>query len=93
MQLGMGDDDSDLWVPTKIKGKQLENKKVKSVSAGGQHTVLLASDASVKPATSQSSVQNGRKKAATGSEQAPDAKENTTNEKKSEDEEMDTGDN
>lgn len=60
MQLGMGDDDSDLWIPTKIKAKALENKPVKAVSAGGQHTVLLASDISAKPSTaSKSPVTNG----------------------------------
>lgn len=40
-QLGTGDDDSDLYEPKEIKGKQLEGKKVLSASSGGQHTVLL----------------------------------------------------
>ena len=40
-QLGMGDDDSDIFEPSKILGKQLEGKNVHLVSAGGQHTVLL----------------------------------------------------
>ncbi|KAE8748655.1 hypothetical protein FOCC_FOCC004666 [Frankliniella occidentalis] len=63
MQLGMGDDDTDLWVPTKIKGKALENKSLKAVSAGGQHTVLLASDLSAKPSTSvKPTVTNGKGK-------------------------------
>lgn len=66
MQLGMGDDDSDLWTPTKIKGKALENKLVKSVSAGGQHTVILASDTSAKAATSaKTTVPNGKAKKTT----------------------------
>lgn len=63
MQLGMGDDDTDLWVPTKIKAKALENKLVKVVSAGGQHTVLLASD-TTKPVAppAKAPVANGRPK-------------------------------
>nr|XP_018916579.1 PREDICTED: regulator of chromosome condensation isoform X2 [Bemisia tabaci] len=40
-QLGTGDDE-DLLIPTKISGKQLETRSVLQVSAGGQHTVLLA---------------------------------------------------
>lgn len=40
-QLGVGDDDSDVFEPNKIQGKQLEGKNVHLVSAGGQHTVLL----------------------------------------------------
>lgn len=40
-QLGMGDDDSDVFEPTKIQGKQLDGKNVHLVSAGGQHTALL----------------------------------------------------
>lgn len=40
-QLGMGDDESDIFEPKIIVGKQLEGRKVVSVSAGGQHTVLL----------------------------------------------------
>lgn len=40
-QLGMGDDDSDLFEPKEINGKQLEGKKVILASSGGQHTVLL----------------------------------------------------
>ncbi|KAK6622998.1 hypothetical protein RUM43_008850 [Polyplax serrata] len=40
-QLGMGDDDSDIFEPSKIQGKQLEGKNVHLVSAGGQHTVIL----------------------------------------------------
>jgi len=44
-QLGMGDDDSDLWEPTLMKSKQLEGRKVISVSSGGQHTLMIAKDA------------------------------------------------
>lgn len=40
-QLGSGDD-SDVFEPQEIKGKQLETRYVLKVSAGGQHTVLLA---------------------------------------------------
>ena len=40
LQLGQGDDD-DYWVPTKVTGKNLEDKKVIGVSSGGQHTALL----------------------------------------------------
>ena len=39
-QLAQGDDD-DRWEPTLLKGKQLEDKKVVSISAGGQHTMIL----------------------------------------------------
>lgn len=42
-QLGNGEED-DSWVPTKMAGKQLNDRKVLQVSAGGQHTVLLAAD-------------------------------------------------
>ncbi|XP_052774451.1 regulator of chromosome condensation-like [Mya arenaria] len=42
-QLGNGSED-DAWVPIKMAGKQLENRKVVQVSSGGQHTVLLAVD-------------------------------------------------
>jgi len=42
MQLG-NNDDSDLWVPTEVKCKALESCVVRQVSAGGQHTVILAS--------------------------------------------------
>ncbi|XP_060077678.1 regulator of chromosome condensation-like [Ylistrum balloti] len=44
-QLGIGNDE-DAWVPTKMGGKQLENRSVIMVSSGGQHTVLLAKDKS-----------------------------------------------
>jgi len=40
-QLGTGEED-DVYEPTKMKGKQLEGKKVLVVSSGGQHTVLIA---------------------------------------------------
>ncbi|XP_071491797.1 regulator of chromosome condensation-like, partial [Diadema antillarum] len=42
LQLGNGDEDEDLHVPTKIASKQLETRKAIKVDAGGQHTVLLA---------------------------------------------------
>ncbi|KAK2168914.1 hypothetical protein LSH36_13g10022 [Paralvinella palmiformis] len=42
-QLGQTDED-DLYEPTPIAGKQLENRSVLLVSAGGQHTVILAKD-------------------------------------------------
>ncbi|TGZ57689.1 hypothetical protein CRM22_009894 [Opisthorchis felineus] len=42
-QLGHGDDDDeDCYEPGVIKGKQLENRFVSVIDAGGQHTVLLA---------------------------------------------------
>ncbi|XP_075051974.1 regulator of chromosome condensation [Mixophyes fleayi] len=44
-QLGTGDED-DVWSPYEMNGKQLENRKVLSVSSGGQHTVLLVKDCS-----------------------------------------------
>ena len=40
-QLGTGDED-DVHVPNLMQGKQLEDRKVISIDAGGQHTVLLA---------------------------------------------------
>ena len=42
-QLGLGHD-KDAFVPTTIKGKQLENRLVLAASAGGQHTVLLVKE-------------------------------------------------
>ncbi|XP_052285251.1 regulator of chromosome condensation-like isoform X2 [Dreissena polymorpha] len=42
-QLGNGSED-DAWLPTKMDGKQLQDRKVIQVSSGGQHTVLLAVD-------------------------------------------------
>ena len=42
LQLGMSDDE-DVWTPQKVTGKKMENRKVLSVSVGGQHTVLLVS--------------------------------------------------
>ncbi|CAI8024748.1 Regulator of chromosome condensation [Geodia barretti] len=42
LQLGMSDDE-DVWTPQKVTGKKIENRKVLSVSVGGQHTVLLVS--------------------------------------------------
>jgi len=40
-QLGTGEEE-DVYEPTKMKGKQLEGKKVLVVSSGGQHTVMIA---------------------------------------------------
>ncbi|XP_028134789.1 regulator of chromosome condensation isoform X1 [Diabrotica virgifera virgifera] len=40
-QLGTGEED-DCEIPTLIKSKQLQDKKVFRVSSGGQHTVILA---------------------------------------------------
>ncbi|CAC5423947.1 RCC1 [Mytilus coruscus] len=42
-QLGTGDEE-DVWEPVKMSGKQLETRTVVGISAGGQHTVLLAKD-------------------------------------------------
>jgi len=42
-QLGNGSED-DLLEPSVVRGKQLENRRVISASAGGQHTILLAMD-------------------------------------------------
>uniref|UniRef100_A0A2K6DS06 Regulator of chromosome condensation n=1 Tax=Macaca nemestrina TaxID=9545 RepID=A0A2K6DS06_MACNE len=42
-QLGTGQDE-DAWSPVEMRGKQLENHVVLSVSSGGQHTVLLVKD-------------------------------------------------
>ncbi|XP_033122882.1 regulator of chromosome condensation-like [Anneissia japonica] len=43
LQLGTGEEDDEL-VPVLIKSKQLENRKAIMVAAGGQHTVILATD-------------------------------------------------
>ncbi|KPP56787.1 hypothetical protein Z043_125560 [Scleropages formosus] len=43
LQLGTGEED-DEWSPVEMTGKQLQNRKVLSVSSGGQHTVLLVKD-------------------------------------------------
>jgi len=42
-QLGNGSED-DLLEPSVVRGEQLENRRVISASAGGQHTILLAMD-------------------------------------------------
>lgn len=42
-QLATGDDE-DAWVPVKMGGKQIQDKQILQVSAGGQHTVLLVKD-------------------------------------------------
>lgn len=44
LQLGNGDEDEDLLEPTRIVSKQLQTKKAIKVDAGGQHTVILATD-------------------------------------------------
>ena len=49
-QLGQGDEE-DVLEPKTVKGKQLQNRKVVAASAGGQHTVLLAIDASSSTST------------------------------------------
>jgi len=42
-QLGTGDDE-DMWEPYLVKSKQLVERRVISVSSGGQHTVMIAKD-------------------------------------------------
>ena len=42
LQLGMADED-DVWTPVKVTGKKIENRRILSVSSGGQHTVVLVS--------------------------------------------------
>lgn len=42
-QLGCGKDEEDLFVPTSMQGKNLDNCKVLDASSGGQHTALLVS--------------------------------------------------
>ncbi|ESO06884.1 hypothetical protein HELRODRAFT_76996, partial [Helobdella robusta] len=42
-QLGNGNDEEDVYAPKPIKGKQLEKMSCIMASAGGQHTLLLAS--------------------------------------------------
>ncbi|XP_063167952.1 regulator of chromosome condensation [Candoia aspera] len=43
LQLATGDEE-DVWSPVQMSGQQLENRRVLSVTAGGQHTVLLVKD-------------------------------------------------
>ena len=43
LQLGMSDEE-DVWTPSKVTGKKIENRRILSVSAGGQHTALLVND-------------------------------------------------
>ncbi|XP_039190219.1 regulator of chromosome condensation [Crotalus tigris] len=43
LQLATGDEE-DVWSPVQMSGQQLENRSVLSVTAGGQHTVLLVKD-------------------------------------------------
>ncbi|XP_026558281.1 regulator of chromosome condensation [Pseudonaja textilis] len=40
LQLATGDEE-DVWSPVQMSGQQLESRRVLSVTAGGQHTVLL----------------------------------------------------
>lgn len=42
LQLGTGQED-DVWAPVKVAGKKIENRRILTVSAGGQHTALLVS--------------------------------------------------
>ncbi|XP_072890854.1 regulator of chromosome condensation isoform X2 [Hemitrygon akajei] len=42
-QLSTGNEE-DEWSPIQMTGQQLENRKVLSISSGGQHTVLLVAD-------------------------------------------------
>ena len=42
LQLGTGQED-DIWKPVKVAGKKIENRRILTVSAGGQHTALLVS--------------------------------------------------
>ena len=44
LQLGTGEED-DVWTPVRMAGKKIENRRVLSASAGGQHTALLVSRA------------------------------------------------
>ena len=46
LQLGTGEEEEDIWTPTKVRGKNLEGKIVLSAALGGQHTALLVSSAS-----------------------------------------------
>merc|ERR1712227_685198 len=39
-QLGTGEEE-DVFIPTLMEGKELKDKKVLTVSSGGQHTVLI----------------------------------------------------
>ena len=43
-QLGTGEEE-DVWDPLRMAGKHLKDKKVLTVSSGGQHTVLIVKDA------------------------------------------------
>lgn len=40
-QLG-GPDDEDIYEPLEMKGKQLEGRTAIDISAGGQHTAIVA---------------------------------------------------
>jgi len=51
LQLGTGEEEEDIWIPTKVGGKNLDGKRVLSAALGGQHTALLVT------ATSASSSQ------------------------------------
>jgi alpha-tubulin suppressor-like RCC1 family protein len=47
---GMGDNcqtghgNEDIFLPTLIKGKQLEHRKIQQISVGAQHTLFLVSE-------------------------------------------------
>ena len=43
LQLGMSDEE-DVWTPAKVTGKKIENCRILSASAGGQHTALIVSN-------------------------------------------------
>ncbi|XP_041357902.1 regulator of chromosome condensation-like [Gigantopelta aegis] len=43
-QLGTGEEEDDVYVPKQVEGKQLSDRCVVMVDAGGQHMVLLARD-------------------------------------------------
>ncbi|KAH8866963.1 Regulator of chromosome condensation [Schistosoma japonicum] len=45
-QLGHGDSEDDCWEPELMVGKQLEDRHVLMIDAGGQHTMMLACSAS-----------------------------------------------
>ena len=49
-QLGLSEEE-DVYVPTLVQGKQLENKRVVQCSAGSQHTVVLAAAEKTSPQT------------------------------------------
>ena len=42
LQLGMSEEE-DVWTPTQVTGKKIENRRIFAVSSGGQHTAVLVS--------------------------------------------------